>query len=54
MFLTFSVFIISLYTSNKISFDYMGGFEHVTDLNYLSYVTQTRLVGDANYPNGRK
>ena len=28
----------------------MGGFEHVTDLNYLSYVTQTRLVGDANYP----
>ena len=54
MFLAFSMLIITLYITNKISFDYMGGFEHVTDLNYLSNVTQTRLVGDADFPNWTK
>ena len=54
MFLAFSIFIISLYTTNKIGFDYIGYFDNITDLNQLSNITQTRFVGDADYPEWTK
>ena len=51
MFLAFSVFVITLYINNKISFDYIGGFENITDLELLTEVTRSRFAGDADYPD---
>lgn len=51
IFLAFSVFFITLFITNKISFDYIGGFEDITDLNRIAEITTTRFQGNADYPD---
>ena len=53
-FLVFSISIITIYTKNKISFDYIGDFKNFSDLDQLSKITKNRFVGDADYPEWTK
>jgi len=53
-FLAFSILSITIYTTNKISFDYIGDFKNVSDLDQLSKITKNRFVGDADYPEWTK
>lgn len=49
--LVFSVFFITLFVNNKISFDYIGGFENISNLESLTEITRSRYQGDADYPD---